>query len=103
VNLAGDPLLSDALLAKLAGWDAIKQARALLAAGRVLSSDWQPPKLQGSVQEGESTYRAGLIIRGATDADNLCRRKWRVAVKTIVMFCSFAAAMTSASRTDPPG
>jgi superfamily II DNA or RNA helicase len=72
VNLAGDPLLSDALLAKLAGWDAIKQARALLAAGRVLSSDWQPPKLQGSVQEGESTYRAGLIIRGATDADNLC-------------------------------
>src|SRR5271154_2843718 len=67
-----DVQLSDALLVKLAGWDAVKQARALVAAERVQTSDWQPPKLQGSVQEGSATYRAGLVIRSATDADNLC-------------------------------
>jgi len=67
-----DVQLSDALLVKLAGWDAVKQARSLVAAGRVLAAEWEPPKLQGSVQEGTATYRAGLVIRSATDADNLC-------------------------------
>jgi superfamily II DNA or RNA helicase len=67
-----DVQLSDALLANLAGWDAVKQARGLAAAGRVLTADWQPPKLQGTVQEGSITYRAGLVIRSASDADNLC-------------------------------
>ena len=68
----GDLELSDILLAKLAGWEVVKQARALLAAGRVLSSEWQPPNLRGAVQEGSATYRAGLVIRSASDADNLC-------------------------------
>jgi hypothetical protein len=64
--------LSDILLAKLAGWEVVKQARALLAAGRVSSSEWQPPNLRGVVQEGSATFRAGLVIRSASDADNLC-------------------------------
>jgi len=64
--------LSDILLAKLAGWEVVKQARSLVASGRVLSSDWQPPNLRGTVQEGSATYRAGLVIRSASDADNLC-------------------------------
>jgi superfamily II DNA or RNA helicase len=64
--------LSDALLAKLAGWDAVKQARSLVTADRVLASDWQPPTLKGTVQEGSATYRAGLVIRSESDADNLC-------------------------------
>jgi len=64
--------LSDGLLAKLAGWEAVKEARGLVAAGRVLASGWQTPRLQGSVQEGASTYRAGLVIRSESDADNLC-------------------------------
>src|SRR5271170_4245838 len=68
----GDVKLSDALLAQLAGWDAVKQARGLVAAERVTASDWQPPKLQGTVQDGSATYRAGLVIRSASDADNLC-------------------------------
>src|SRR5580692_11108284 len=68
----GDPQLSDILLAKLAGWEVVKQARALVATGRVLSSEWQPPNLRGTVQEGSATYRAGLVIRSASDADNLC-------------------------------
>ncbi len=68
----GELQLSDILLAKLAGWEVVKQARSLLAAGRVLSSEWQPPNLRGVVQEGSTTYRAGLVIRSASDADNLC-------------------------------
>src|SRR5580658_9245100 len=64
--------LSDILLAKLAGWEVVKQARGLVASGRVLSSEWQPPHLRGAVQEGSATYRAGLVIRSASDADNLC-------------------------------
>jgi superfamily II DNA or RNA helicase len=67
-----DPQLSDILLAKLAGWEVVKQARALVAAGRVQASEWQPPNLRGAVQEGSTTYRAGLVIRSASDADNLC-------------------------------
>ena len=42
--------LNDALFAKLAGWEAVKQARGLLAGVRVLNSDWQPPLLKGTVQ-----------------------------------------------------
>ena len=64
--------LTDALLAKLAGWEAVKTARALVASGRVLSSEWQPPLLRGTVQEGATTLRSGLIIKNASDAENLC-------------------------------
>jgi superfamily II DNA or RNA helicase len=64
--------LTDPLLAKLAGWEATKNARGLLAADRVLASEWHPPELRGTVQEGQNTYRAGLVIRSASDADNLC-------------------------------
>ena len=67
-----DIQLSDPLLAKLAGWQATKQARSLLAADRVLASEWLPPTLRGTVQEGQAAYRAGLLIRSETDADNLC-------------------------------
>ncbi|MCL4177052.1 MAG: DEAD/DEAH box helicase [Verrucomicrobia bacterium] len=64
--------LNDALFAKLAGWEAMKQARALVAAGAVLEAQWQPPRLLGRVREGNSSYPAGLVIRSALDADNLC-------------------------------
>ncbi len=64
--------LNDILFAKLAGWEAVKTARTLLAGGRVLASEWEPPHLKGQVQEGSTTYRAGLIIRSASDAENLC-------------------------------
>src|SRR6266446_2371387 len=64
--------LSDALLAKLAGWEAVKKARGLLAGEQVLNSDWQPPMLRGMVQESSATYRAAMVIRSASDAENLC-------------------------------
>lgn len=64
--------LTEAFFAKAAGWDAVKGARGLLATGKVLSSNWSPPLLKGVVQEGTSSYRAGLVIKGPIDIDNLC-------------------------------
>ena len=64
--------LSDGFFMKSAGWEAVKNARALLAGGKVISSNWTPPLLKGVVQEGASSYRAGLVIKGPVDIDNLC-------------------------------
>lgn len=64
--------LTEPFFMKSAGWEAVKQARALLASGKVISSNWTPPLLKGVVQEGTSSYRAGLVIKGPVDIDNLC-------------------------------
>src|ERR1043165_2988861 len=64
--------LTEAFFMKSAGWEAVKNARALLAAGKVVSSNWTPPLLKGVVQEGTSSYRAGLGIKGPVDIENLC-------------------------------
>ncbi len=75
-----DVILTEKLLAGLAGWEAVKTARAILAENRVLSSAWQPPTLRGVVQSGTTSYRAGLVIRRENDAENLCTcresRQW---------------------------
>ena len=70
--LMSNVILTDALLAKLAGWEAVKQARALLTQNLVLSSYWEAPLLRGVVQEGSSSYRAGLVIKSESDAENMC-------------------------------
>jgi superfamily II DNA or RNA helicase len=66
------PELNEAYLANIGGWEALKRARGLLATGRVLSSAWQPPILRGVVQEGTITYRAGLVIKGSIEVENMC-------------------------------
>jgi superfamily II DNA or RNA helicase len=72
--------LSEPFFAKIAGWEAMKQARALLAGDKVLSSNWSPPVLKGVVQEGTTSYRAGLVIKDDVNIDNLCTcrtsREW---------------------------
>ncbi len=66
------PDLNEQFFARIAGWDVIKQSRAALAGGRVLSSNWTAPVLKGVVQEGQTSYRAGLIIKDSINIDNLC-------------------------------
>ena len=72
--------LTEEFLAKIAGWEAMKMARALLGTGKVLSSNWTPPVLRGVVQEGSATYRAGLVIKDAIEIENICScrdsRQW---------------------------
>ncbi len=74
------PELTESFLAKVAGWEAMKRARSLAAAGRVEESRWDPPTLEGRVHDGPATYRAGLVIRSSVDIDNLCpcrdSRRW---------------------------
>src|SRR5947209_12001937 len=64
--------LSEAFFMKSAGSEAVKNARSLLAGAKVISSNWTPPLLKGLVEEGTSSYRAGLVINGPVDIDNLC-------------------------------
>jgi superfamily II DNA or RNA helicase len=72
--------LTESLLSKAAGWEAMKRARAYLEQDQVLSSDWAPPLLRGVVQTGEISFRAGLVIKGPIDIENLCTcrdsREW---------------------------
>ncbi|HMJ92254.1 MAG TPA: SNF2-related protein [Candidatus Acidoferrum sp.] len=64
--------LTEAFLAKIGGWEAVKAARHLLANGKVLSSNYTPPVLKGVVQEGTITYRSGLVLKSGIDLENLC-------------------------------
>ncbi|MFO1498075.1 MAG: hypothetical protein U1G07_06725 [Verrucomicrobiota bacterium] len=66
-------VISEAFLAKIAGWEAMKKARALVEQGAVLSADWSPPLLKGVVQEAGTTYRAGLVIKDTINLENICR------------------------------
>ncbi|MEO6184634.1 MAG: SNF2-related protein [Verrucomicrobiota bacterium] len=72
--------LNENFLAQIAGWEAMKQARACLETRSVLSSNWTPPMLRGVVQEGSVSYRAGLVIKSTIDIENVCHcrasREW---------------------------
>ena len=93
--------LNDALFMKLAGWQVVKQARAIVASGRVLSSSWAPPLLTGMVQEGSTSYRAGLKVKSQSDAENLCtcrdsRQRGMICAHSIALGMHFLEAKTVA-------
>jgi superfamily II DNA or RNA helicase len=64
--------LTEILLARIAGWDTVKLARAVVSGGRVLKSEWAPPRLTGTVQGGRGPLATGLVIHDAVNVDNLC-------------------------------
>jgi superfamily II DNA or RNA helicase len=72
--------LSEKILNDAGGWQAMRQARALIEMGRVVSANYTPPVLKGLVREGEMEYRAGLKITTATNIENICScresRQW---------------------------
>jgi len=93
--------LNDALFMKLAGWQVVKQARAIVASGRVLNSAWEPPLLTGMVQEGTTSYRAGLKVKSQSDAENLCtcrdsRQHGMICAHSIALGMHFMGAKTIA-------
>lgn len=63
---------TDKFFSDIAGWQAVKLARAFLAQGQVVSSNWSPPLLRGVVRVGEIFFRASLVIKGELDIENLC-------------------------------
>jgi superfamily II DNA or RNA helicase len=64
--------LTERLLNDAGGWQAMKIARSLHAAGRVSEASYEPPILQGLVREGNTEYKSGLRIGSKTDIENLC-------------------------------
>jgi len=72
--------LTEKLLSNAAGWEAMKLARAYLEQRQVVSSYWEPPLLRGVVQAGELSIRASMVIKSASDMENLCTcreaREW---------------------------
>ena len=64
--------LTQDLLVDAGGWQVLKEARAIHAAGRVHDASYGPPLLQGFVRSGEIEYRSGLRIESATNIENLC-------------------------------
>ena len=98
-------VLSEALLSKAAGWEAMKQARAYLAQGQVVSSFWEPPLLRGVVQAGEISFRASMVIKGPIDIENLCTcrdsRQWgKICAHSVAVGLHWLANQSAAAN--PP-
>src|SRR5438105_14954513 len=93
--------LTDEFFGKIAGWEVVKNARAAVAGDRVLSSDWAPPVLKGIVQEGQTSYRAGLVIKDAIDVENLCACRTSKAWGSICVH-SVAVGLHYLQRTKGP-
>ena len=64
--------LTEKFLMEAGGWEAMKEARALYEAGRVLEAAYDPPALAGLVRGGEGNFRAGLRVHSRTDMENVC-------------------------------
>ena len=94
-------VLSEEFFAKIAGWEAMKRARAYLAQEQVLSSNWSPPVLKGVVQAGEISMRGGLVIKSESDIENLCHcrdsREWGT-----ICAHSVAVGLHHLRRSQPP-
>lgn len=64
--------LTEKLLVSLGGWPAMKEARAIHAAGRVSDASYEPPLLKGRLSEGGRQFLSGLRLRNSIDIENLC-------------------------------
>jgi SNF2 family DNA or RNA helicase len=64
--------LTQDLLIDAGGWAALKEARAIHAAGRVREASYVDGLLIGLVSGGQAEYRSGLRIASPTDMENLC-------------------------------
>ena len=64
--------LTEKLLAALAGWPVVFEARKIRAAGRVKAARYEPPLLKGAVRAGSRLYASGLRLVSATDVENIC-------------------------------
>ena len=72
--------LTDKFFNEVAGWQAVKQARAYLAQGQVVSSNWSPPLLRGVVRVGEIFFPDG---EGHWPVRAILRGVGRVAASTL--------------------
>ena len=64
--------ITEPMLAKAAGWEAMKSARQYLKSGAVKSATWKAPRADGLMHAGSLQYKAGLVFESEIDIDNLC-------------------------------
>ena len=65
--------ITERFLSECGGWQALREARSLHAAGRVLSASYEPPLLAGRVRGDEAVeLRSGLRITSPSQVENLC-------------------------------
>ncbi|MBT5927080.1 MAG: DEAD/DEAH box helicase family protein, partial [Verrucomicrobia bacterium] len=64
--------ITEPMLAKAAGWEAMKSARQYLKSGAVKSATWKTSKASGLIHAGSLQYKAGLVFDSEIDIDNLC-------------------------------
>ncbi|HEX4086647.1 MAG TPA: DEAD/DEAH box helicase [Chthoniobacteraceae bacterium] len=64
--------ITERLLSDAGGWQALKEGRGLLEAGKVQGAGYEPPFLRGVVKDGIKEYRSGLRIVTKTNIENLC-------------------------------
>jgi superfamily II DNA or RNA helicase len=64
--------ITESWLAQIGGWQAIKAARSLVAAGHVAVSQNEGGLIRGTAGAGKVKFASGLRIRSRTDVDNLC-------------------------------
>ena len=64
--------ITERFLSECGGWQALKEARSLHAAGRVVAASYVPPLLEGRVKEGAGELRSGLRITSKSHVESLC-------------------------------
>ncbi|MEI6035148.1 MAG: SNF2-related protein [Verrucomicrobiae bacterium] len=64
--------LTEKFLVAMCGWPVFKEARSIRAAGRVSEASYEPPVLKGKISSDGKLFLSGLMIRGATDVENIC-------------------------------
>lgn len=65
-------VLSSELMQKIAGWQAVKEARGLMAAGKVIEASWNDPELRGVVQTSAGAFKTGLTIHSSANVETHC-------------------------------
>ncbi|HEX8680289.1 MAG TPA: SNF2-related protein [Chthoniobacterales bacterium] len=98
------PAITQKLLANAGGWQAMKQAQQLQAAGRVVDANYEPPLLSGTVREGNRNLRSGLRIKSESDVENLCTcresREWgKICPHAIAVGLAYVASSTEGQRS----
>jgi superfamily II DNA or RNA helicase len=82
--------ITERFLSECGGWQALREARSMHEAGRVLEARYAPPLLQGRVKTADSEVRAGLKISSASNVENLCtcreaRREGRICAHSLAV------------------
>ena len=64
--------LTEKILMDAGGWEAMKEARAMYEAGKVIEANYAPPMLSGRVRGADTEFRAGLRVVSRMDMENVC-------------------------------